>query len=117
MKTYYINFQFSNFDGKGEANVVIKHQDFPDKSVDVPLNAVTGSIVQLTANAQPSPVKVTAKDVATGNVILISGDEIHEVEFSDEPTQVYVALGDGATGKINYMSKYKNFWKISLKPL
>uniref|UniRef100_A0A7M5VBW7 Uncharacterized protein n=1 Tax=Clytia hemisphaerica TaxID=252671 RepID=A0A7M5VBW7_9CNID len=97
LKTFYINFQFSNFDGKGTANVVIKHDDFPDKSVDVALNAVTGSMIQLTADAQPSPVKVTAKDIGTGNVILINGDQVHEVEFSDEPTPVYIALGDGAT--------------------
>ena len=74
MKTLYIKFQFSNFDGKGTANVVIKHEDFPDKSFDVGLNTVTGNM---------------------------SGGQVHEVEFSDEPTPVYIALGDGATGEFS----------------
>lgn len=99
LQTYYINFQFSNMDGKGgPVNVRIQHSDFPDKSIDVPLNAVMGSTIQLTANSKPSPVKVSAKDTASGDIVLINGDSVHEVEFLEEPIPVYIALGDGATG-------------------
>ena len=31
----------------------------------------------------------------------MSGGQVHEVEFSDEPTPVYIALGDGATGEFS----------------
>ena len=86
LKTFYINFQLSNFDGKGTANVVIKHEDFPDKSFDVGLNTVTGSM---------------------------SGDQVHEVEFSDEPTPVYIALGDGATGEFLNSDNFVFFERIT----
>ena len=99
MKTFYINLRFSNFDGKGTANCSQRrHQDFPDKSVDVALNAVAGSMIQLTADAQPWPVEVTKKDV-----ILINCDQVNEVEFSDEPAPVYIPLDNGVadTGKFS----------------
>lgn len=86
-------------DGKGSVNVRIQHPDFEEKSVDVPLNAVIGNTIQLTANSKPTPVKVSATDTKTGGIVLINGDSVHEVEFMDEPMPVYIALGDGATGK------------------
>ena len=66
--------------------------------MDVPLNAVIGNTIQLTANSKPTPVKVSAKDTKTGGIVLINGDSVHEVEFMDEPMPVYIALGEGATG-------------------
>jgi len=100
ISTYYINFQFSNLDGKGDTNVVIQREGFPDETLDVPVNAVVGHVVQIVGDKKPNPVKVSAKDQANSNTILINGEAVHEVEFLDEPTPVYIALGNGATGKL-----------------
>ena len=101
ISTYYINFQFSNLDGKGDADLLLQREGFPDETLTIPVNAVVGHVVQMVGDKKPGPVKVSAKDRTNGNTILIDGDSVHQVEFLDEPTPVYVALGNGATGKLS----------------
>ena len=80
-------------------DVVIKREGLPDTTVQIPPNAVVGHVIEQTSDKKPSPVKVSATDKSNGDVILIEGDSVREVEFLDEPTPVYVKLGKGVTGK------------------